>query len=169
MNEESLDLIEKNADILLQEIGIDFLDDQEALDMWKDAGADIDGTRVRFPLGLCRSIIQKSAPSQYIQHARNKNRNVVIGGDNTVLVPAYGSPFVYDIHGGRRYATIDDFRNFVNKEVCFNPHNMFICKSKKLLSSYYNEVFPWLEKCYKFGLDKNLYNGYNKRLIAFLM
>ena len=113
MNEESLDLIEKNADILLQEIGIDFLDDREALDMWKDAGADIDGTRVRFPIGLCRSIIQKSAPSQYIQHARNKNRNVVIAGDNTVLVPAYGSPFVYDIHGGRRYATIDDFRNFV--------------------------------------------------------
>ena len=113
LNEESLDLIEKNADILLQEIGIDFLDDQEALDMWRDAGADIDGMRVRFPIGLCRSIIQKSAHSQYIQHARNKNRNVVIGGDNTVLVPAYGSPFVYDIHGGRRYATIDDFRNFV--------------------------------------------------------
>ena len=57
LNEESLDLIEKNADILLQEIGIDFLDDQEALDMWRDAGADIDGMRVRFPIGLCLSLI----------------------------------------------------------------------------------------------------------------
>lgn len=113
LSEDNLELIEKNADILLQEIGIDFLDDQEALDMWKDAGADIDGTRVRFPIGLCRSIIKASAPSEYIQHARNKDRNVVIGGNNTVLVPAYGSPFVYDIEGGRRYATIDDFRNFV--------------------------------------------------------
>ena len=48
----------------------------------------------------------------------------------------------------------NDFRNFVNREVSFNPHNMFICKSKKLLSSYYNEVFPWLEKCEQlFGFE----------------
>tara|TARA_Y100000991_G_scaffold16525_1_gene10977 strand:+ start:1369 stop:2919 length:1551 start_codon:yes stop_codon:yes gene_type:complete len=113
LDEENLELIEKNADLLLQEIGIDFLGDQEALDMWKQAGAEIDGTRVRFPLGLCRSIIQKSAPSEYVQHARNAKRNVVIGGNNTVLVPAYGSPFVHDIDRGRRYATIEDFKNFV--------------------------------------------------------
>ena len=30
-----------------------------------------------------------------------------------VLVPTYGSPFVHDLDGGRRYATIEDFRNFV--------------------------------------------------------
>ena len=29
----------------------------------------------------------------------------------------------------------DQFRKFVNKEVSFNPHNMFICKSKKLLEA----------------------------------
>ncbi len=48
----------------------------------------------------------------------------------------------------------EDFRKFVNTEVSFNPHNMFICKSKKLLKSYYNEIFPWLESCEKlFGFD----------------
>ena len=48
----------------------------------------------------------------------------------------------------------EDFRKFVNTEVSFNPHNMFICKSKKLLKSYYNEIFPWLESCVKlFGFD----------------
>ena len=48
----------------------------------------------------------------------------------------------------------DDFRKFVHDEVSFNPHNMFICKSKKLLSSYYNEVFPWLERCEQlFGFE----------------
>ena len=31
----------------------------------------------------------------------------------TVLAPAYGSPFVRDLDGGRRYGTIEDFRNFV--------------------------------------------------------
>ncbi|MDH3442165.1 MAG: trimethylamine methyltransferase family protein, partial [Gammaproteobacteria bacterium] len=72
-----------------------------------------DGERVRFPRGMCRSIIQASAPSEYTQHARNPERSVVIGGDRTVLVPAYGSPFVRDLDGGRRYATLEDFQNFV--------------------------------------------------------
>ena len=49
LNDESLQLIEDNADIILEEVGIDFLDDPEALDMWKAAGADVKGTRVHFP------------------------------------------------------------------------------------------------------------------------
>lgn len=40
-----------------------------------------------------------------------------------------------------------DFYNFVNKEVSFNPHNMFMCKSKKILQNYYESVFPWLKRC----------------------
>ncbi len=62
---------------------------------------------------MCRDIVQKSAPEIFTQHARNPERNVVIGGDHTVFVPAYGSPFVYSREEGRRYATIKDFRNFV--------------------------------------------------------
>ena len=113
LSEESLQTIEDNADTILEEIGIDFLDDAEALDMWKAAGADVQGTRVRFPRGLCRSLIQATAPKEYVQHARNPQRSTVIGGKRTVLVPAYGSPFVHDIDQGRRYATIEDFNNFV--------------------------------------------------------
>ena len=30
-----------------------------------------------------------------------------------VLVPTYGSPFIHNLDDGRRYATIEDFRNFV--------------------------------------------------------
>ena len=106
LSEEGLQLIEGNADMLLEEVGIDFLDDAEVLDLFKAAGAKIDGTRVRFPRGMCREIIQASAPSEYIQHARNPARSVTIGGKNTVLVPAYGSPFAHDLDNGRRYSTI---------------------------------------------------------------
>ncbi len=113
LSEENLQLIEHNADRLLAEIGIDFLDDPEVLDLFKEAGADIDGTRVRFPTGMCRQIIQATAPSEYVQHARNPARSVTIGGKRTVLVPAYGPPFVHDLDKGRRYATIEDFQNFV--------------------------------------------------------
>jgi trimethylamine--corrinoid protein Co-methyltransferase len=110
---EGLETIEHNADTILEEIGIDFLQDQEALDLFRQAGADIQGTRVRFPRGMCRTLVQATAPRQFTQHARNPARSVEIGGPNTVFAPAYGSPFVHDLDKGRRYATIEDFRNFV--------------------------------------------------------
>ena len=113
LSEEALELIEHNAETVLEEIGIEFKDFPLALELFKEAGADIDGERVRFPRGMCRSIVQATAPSEYTQHARNPDRNVIIGGDRTVLVPAYGPPFVRDLDKGRRYATIEDFRNFV--------------------------------------------------------
>ena len=60
-----------------------------------------------------------------------------------------------------------DFDNFVNSEVSFNPHNMFICRSNKILNNYYDSVFPWLERCEKeFGFELD---GYGlKRIYGFL-
>ncbi|MEM6578457.1 MAG: trimethylamine methyltransferase family protein, partial [Pseudomonadota bacterium] len=49
----------------------------------------------------------------YTQHARNPERNVVIGGNTMVCAPVYGPPFVRDVSGGRRYATMADFEKFV--------------------------------------------------------
>jgi len=121
LDEEGLSLIEHNADTVLAEIGIDFLGDEEALTIWREAGAEVQGTRVRYPRGMCRTIIQKSAPREFIQHARNPQRSVVMGGDNTVFAPAYGSPFVRDLDQGRRYGSIEDFRNFV-KLAYASPH-----------------------------------------------
>lgn len=113
LDQAGLETIEHNAETILEEIGIEFKDDLEALDILRNAGADVDGDRVRFPRGMCRKIIQDNAPSQFTQHARNPSKSIVVGGPNTVLVPAYGSPFVHDLDKGRRYATIEDFRNFV--------------------------------------------------------
>ena len=111
LSEEGLATIEANADTLLQEIGIDFREDDEAIALWKESGADIDGERVRFPRGLLQSLIS-TAPSTFTQHARNPERNVEIGGDAMVFAPVYGPPFVSDLDAGRRYGTIRDFQNF---------------------------------------------------------
>jgi trimethylamine---corrinoid protein Co-methyltransferase len=113
MDDEGLAIIEANADTILQEVGIDFRGDPVALAMLRDAGADVDGERVRFPRGMCRSIVQASAPRFFTQHARNPERSVLIGDPYTVFAPNYGSPFVRDLDNGRRYGTIEDFRNFV--------------------------------------------------------
>ncbi len=113
LDEEGLQIIERNADTILEEVGIDFRDDPEALEILKNAGCDVQGERVRFPRGMARQIVQASAPRTFTQHARNPANNVEIGGLNTVFAPAYGSPFVRDLDNGRRYATINDFQNFV--------------------------------------------------------
>ena len=112
LTEEALQVIEENAETVLEEVGVAFVDNPDALALWKDAGADIDGERVRLPRGLARSLC-KTAPSRFTQHARNPERNVEIGDNTLVLAPVYGPPFVRDVAGGRRYATIEDFRKFV--------------------------------------------------------
>ena len=113
LDEEGYALIEENAEIILSEIGLDFRDYPSALALMADAGADVDGERVRFPKGMCREIVQATAPAQYTQHARNSAHNVEIGGNNTVFAPNYGSPFAFDLERGRRYASIEDFQDIV--------------------------------------------------------
>jgi len=112
LNDEAIEIIEANADTVLEEIGVNFVDNPAALAVWRAAGADVQGERVHIPRGLARKLCA-TAPATFTQHARNPERNVEIGGRNLVMAPVYGPPFVRDIAGGRRYATMEDFRNFV--------------------------------------------------------
>ncbi|MEM8870731.1 MAG: trimethylamine methyltransferase family protein [Pseudomonadota bacterium] len=112
LSQEALETIEWNAETVLEEIGVAFTDNPEALARWRDAGADVQGERVHIPRGLARKLCA-TAPAAITQHARNPERTVEIGGDSLVLAPVYGPPFVRDAQGGRRYATMDDFRTFV--------------------------------------------------------
>ena len=109
---EGLEMIEANAETILEEIGVDFRDDPESLRLWHEAGADVDGHRVRIPRRMAWSLL-RTAPGTFTQHARNPVRSVQVGRSNTVFAPVYGPPFVHDLDGGRRYGTIEDFRNFV--------------------------------------------------------
>jgi trimethylamine---corrinoid protein Co-methyltransferase len=114
LSAEGLDTIERHADRLLAEVGLEIRGDAEAIELWRRAGASItDEWRVHVPTGLARDIIRSSARREFIQHARNPARSVRIGGAGTVLAPSYGSPFVSDLDRGRRYGTLEDFRNFV--------------------------------------------------------
>ena len=112
LDEATLEIIEYNAETVLEEIGVNFVDSPEALERWRSVGANIEGERVRIPRGLARELC-KTAPSKFVQHARNPERNVEIGGKTLVTAPVYGPPFVRDRDGGRRYATLADFQKFV--------------------------------------------------------
>ena len=112
LSEENLQRIERTADRILAEVGIEFRDDDVALEHWRRAGATISGRLVKFEPDMLREIL-KTAPAQFTQHARNPARSVEIGGKSVVFSPAYGSPFVMDLDKGRRYGTIEDFQNFI--------------------------------------------------------
>lgn len=120
LNAEAIEIIEANAERVLQEVGVAFVENPAALARWREAGAEVQGDRVRIPKGLARQLCQ-TAPAMITQHARNPERTVEIGGKNTIFAPVYGPPFVRDLEGGRRYATIEDFNNLV-KLVYMSPH-----------------------------------------------
>ena len=120
LGEEALVRIEDQADWLLQEIGIEFREDPDALEIWRKAGADVKGTRVRLPKGMARQLCS-TAPAEFTQHARNPARDVRFGGRNTIFAPIYGAPFVRDLEGGRRYGSIADFERLV-KLTYMLPH-----------------------------------------------
>ena len=112
LGEESLVAIEAQADWILENIGVEFRGDEVALELFKLAGADVVGERVKFKPGLARELCS-TAPSTFELHSRNPEHTLTVGGDNVVLMPGYGSPFVSDLEKGRRYAELSDFENFV--------------------------------------------------------
>lgn len=61
----------------------------------------------------------------------------------------------------------EDFKIYLRGHI-FYPYNMFICRNYKLLSKFYNEIFPWLLKCETAFKFKKL-DGYSKvRIYGFL-
>ena len=61
----------------------------------------------------------------------------------------------------------DEFRSFVENQVCFNPHIMFIARID-IANQWFSKLFPWLFKCEEiFGFD-NLKGYDSQRLYAYL-
>ena len=108
-NQEGVERIHEFAMRVAEEIGCDF-QDEESLDYWRQTGAEIDGQRVRIGRDELLELIAK-IPSSFAHHARNPERTVKVGDGSAVVSPSYGAPFVRDMEGVRRYATIEDLNN----------------------------------------------------------
>ncbi|WP_306046678.1 trimethylamine methyltransferase family protein [Nioella sp. MMSF_3534] len=112
LDEDQIEKLEAQVDWILQDVGIAFRDDPQAIALWQREGARVEGDIVRAPADWIRSLCAK-APSQFTQLARNPERSVIIGGANQVFAPIYGAPFVRDLEGGRRYGDMAAFRDLV--------------------------------------------------------
>jgi trimethylamine--corrinoid protein Co-methyltransferase len=106
-----IQLIHEKSLEILENVGIDFYLG-ESLEILQKHGVKVDGETAYFTPSQI-DIYLKKAPSHFTQLARNLERNVLIGGDQTVFAPVYGPPFVHDLENGRRDATLEDFQNFV--------------------------------------------------------
>ena len=108
--EEAVELIHRESLRILQEVGIEFRDD-EAAAMWRRAGADVRGHRIRIDGDQLMALVS-TIPAEFTLNARNPARSVTIGGSSSVFVPMYGAPYVRDLDNHRRYGTLADLANF---------------------------------------------------------
>jgi trimethylamine--corrinoid protein Co-methyltransferase len=99
---------------ILAEVGVEVLGDR-AIDRLAAAGATVDREtrRVRLDPGLVEERIA-TAPATFTLHARNPERNVVLGGRNLVFSSVGGPAFVTDLDRGRRAGNWRDFQDYVS-------------------------------------------------------
>ena len=109
VNAEGVEQIHELAMRIVERIGVDFRD-AESLDIWKKTDAEIQGERVRVSRDTLMALVDQ-APSEYVHHARNPERTVTVGGRSMVVSPSYGPPYIYDLEGKRRTATLEDLHN----------------------------------------------------------
>jgi trimethylamine--corrinoid protein Co-methyltransferase len=125
LSEEGVLAITETAFRILEEIGMDFLH-PEALEILKNAGAEIESgaERVRFDRGLVREAIAK-APTSFEIHARNPDRNLVMGGRRINFTSVASAPNASDLSAGRRPGNQQDYRNFLRLGQMLNIVHLF--------------------------------------------
>jgi trimethylamine--corrinoid protein Co-methyltransferase len=95
---------------LLSKTGIAF-NEPEALEIFQQRGKSVDGKIVRLTEADVRSALE-TAPSRFQIFARNPVHDRFVGGNDFVLAPGYGSPFVVTAEGLQREATLADYERF---------------------------------------------------------
>ena len=95
---------------VVEEVGVEFRCD-DALALWRDAGAAVDGARVRLDREHLMALVG-TAPSSYTMVARDPTHTVTVGDGKTIFTPSYGAPYVLGLDGTRRPGTLEDFKNF---------------------------------------------------------
>jgi trimethylamine--corrinoid protein Co-methyltransferase len=98
---------------ILQDIGLDFFDD-EALDLWRRAGARVDRSSRHVWLDgeMVLELVAK-APSSFTWRARNPQKDMHVGENSINFLPAGGMVYANDLNKGRRLGTAEDYANLL--------------------------------------------------------
>src|SRR3954454_21653430 len=104
---DAVETVHDQAMRILEEIGVEVGADA-AIDLLRDAGQSVEGTRVRMDRGFVMEQVAK-APDAITLRPRNPAREVHLGGGSMVLTPVGSSPFCSDLERGRRDGTLDAY------------------------------------------------------------
>ncbi len=109
LSADQLEAVHETSLRILEEHGMDFLDD-EALALLKGAGAEVkSGDKVvRFDRGLIMESVAK-APAEVTLHARNPERSLTFGGNHINFGTVASAPNVNDLDRGRRPGNFQDY------------------------------------------------------------
>ncbi|MFP4561768.1 MAG: trimethylamine methyltransferase family protein [Spirochaetia bacterium] len=110
LSREELELIHGSAMEILGSVGVRFKED-EAIEIFKSRGVKTDGYVVYLTENDVAKALE-SVPASFTVKARNPEKNVKIGGEDFVLLPGYGAPFIIDPDKSRRTASMEDYVKF---------------------------------------------------------
>ena len=110
LSDDQVEVIHDASMDVVEEVGVEFRCD-DALALWRDAGAAVDGARVRLDREHLMALVG-TAPSSYTMVARAPTHTVTVGNGKTIFTPSYGAPYVLGLDGTRRPGTLEDFKNF---------------------------------------------------------
>ena len=96
----------------------------------------------------------KSAPAEFQIEGRDPEKTVTIGGQNLVLAPGYGSPFMVTKDGEQREAVMEDYENFcklvqTSKYVDMNGCLMVEPSDRPAETAHLDQVFSNFVLCDK--------------------
>jgi trimethylamine--corrinoid protein Co-methyltransferase len=113
LSEDQIESIHHTSLQILEEIGLQFLDD-EAISILRQHGASIDheNRMVRLDRGLVLEKL-RTVPSEIALEARNPERNVVLGGNAICFSSVAGPPNCSDLDRGRRPGTLADLQDLL--------------------------------------------------------
>ncbi len=120
LSEEGVQAIHESAMRVLEEIGIEFLN-QEAKDILRKAGCTVatDSDNVRMDRDFVLEQVKK-APSQFDMIPRNEAHKVTVGGNRMLFVNVSSPPNCSDLDRGRRVGDRESFRDLIKLTQYFN-------------------------------------------------
>jgi trimethylamine---corrinoid protein Co-methyltransferase len=113
LSAEQLAIVHQASMRILEEIGLDFLD-EEALAIWRSAGAKVDwpSKHVWLDHDLVMGAVAR-APAEFVLRARNPDHSLTIGGNWINFATVGAAPYYSDLQRGRRPGTLADFERMV--------------------------------------------------------
>ncbi len=106
IHEDQIKQIHRATLEALERTGVDVFE-EESLSLLKEAGADVEGNRVRIPAWLVEQAI-KWAPSKITLADRNGNRKLYLEGNNSYFGTGSDTPYVLDPYTGEHRLTIKE-------------------------------------------------------------